>query len=366
MPRHHVMSRLAQHFEVVWLEPSKGWRDYWLPLSSKAAPIQRISSDIPGFDYFDPGRWLPEVYRPKALGDWLRFRRIAAARKILERKGCTEIVLYIWRPEFDWAVDAVSFDSVCYHIDDEYQFSPVDMPENPAEIDLIKRSDLVIIHSPKLLEMKGHLNPHTIFVPNGVDFQLYSKVAAEPDDLAAIPHPRAGYIGVIKTQLDFELMLELVSKRPDWSFIFVGPQGNVEPKKELVARLKKAPNAYFLGNRQLNQLPAYMQHMDACMMCYEVNDYTNCIYPLKVHEYLAAGRPVISTPIRAVESFEAVVQIAQTAAEWDAALLDSLRQSANSAGANERRRAVAAEHDWNILVNRIADSIRNRLTQLSA
>jgi glycosyltransferase involved in cell wall biosynthesis len=359
MPRHHVLSRLARHFEVVWMEPARPWRDYWLrPTQKKHATAEPA---IPGFTHYEPGRWRPEVHQPRPLREWLNRRRLAAARRILERKGCTRIVLYLWRFEFGWALEAGPADLTCYHIDDEYQFSTEERPNDPAEVAVLRGVDLVIVHSPKLMEKKGGINPDTIAVPNGVDFQAYSAPTAEPEDLSAIPRPRIGYIGVLKTQLDFDLLLDLSRRRPEWSFVLVGPQGHLGSKAATVEQLGAQANVRFLGNRKYRDLPAYTQHMDVCIMCYEVNSYTNYIYPLKLHEYLAAGQPIVSAPIQSVLKFGDVVRLAATPAEWEAAIAESLTPAAQSASAMAARRAIAAEHDWDRLVQQIADTFRSRL-----
>jgi glycosyltransferase involved in cell wall biosynthesis len=360
MPRQQVLSRLAHHFEVVWIEPPRPWREHWLSRSAfRAAP--RVDPGIPGFHHYDAGRWLPGVYRPLWLHRWLNRRRLAAARKILERKGCSRIVLYLWRFEFAWALDAIQADLSCYHIDDEYQFSTEEKPNDPAEVELLRKVDFVIVHSPKLMEKKGHVNPDTIAVPNGVDFEAYSSVTVEPVDLKPIARPRIGYIGVIKTQLNFELLLTLSQRRPDWQFVLVGPVGYLGDKSALLEELAKQPNVSMLGNRKLGELPAYTQHMDVLLMCYEVNSYTNFIYPLKLHEYLGSGQPVVSSPIQSVLAFANVVHLVKTAEEWEAAIERSLRSSATAAGAVAERRDVASRYDWGLLVARIADAFRERL-----
>lgn len=361
MVRHQLLARLARHFEVVWVERSLGWRDYWLRGKSGREDMQRVSSDIPGFTLYDPGRWLPDVFNPRALGAWLRSERVRRARRILERKGCRYIVLYLWRPEFDWALEVAQADFSCYHIDDEYQFSLTDQPNDPREVALMQRVDHVIIHSPRLLEKKGGINPSTACVPNGVDYAAYSTPAPEPADLAAIPHPRLGYVGVIKTQLDFALLDHLAERHPEWSLVLVGPRGYVGEKAQLLDRLAARANVHLLGNRQLAQLPSYTQHMDVCLMCYEVNDYTNNIYPLKLHEYLAAGRPVVSTPIRSVQSFAHVVSLASNPQEWERELGKALTPAANAPAAIAARRRVAEEHDWDRLASRIAEQFRTGL-----
>ncbi|HWM26930.1 MAG TPA: hypothetical protein VNQ14_00630, partial [Woeseiaceae bacterium] len=218
MPRHQVMSRLTRHFRVVWVEPADNWRRYWLPGLKPETSVQNVSPEIPNFDRYVPGRWLPEVYKPRALGDFIRRRRLVRAVKRLQRVGCDRIVLYLWRPRFAWAADAVPTDVICYHIDDEYQFTSRDIPEDPIEVGLLRRVDLVIIHSPKLLEKKGGHNTNTMYVPNGVEYPLFSSPCAEPADLGAISRPRAGYVGVIKSQLDFGMLVDLCTRRSDWSF----------------------------------------------------------------------------------------------------------------------------------------------------
>lgn len=361
MPRHHVVGRLARHFEVVWIEPAKGWRDYWLANDQEEPAIQSIPAEEYGLTLYRPGRWLPELYRPRWLAERIRKQRVINAERMLRKRGCREIVLYLWRPEFDWAIDAISADLTCYHIDDEYRFSVNDLPNDPREVALIQRADLVIIHSRKLLEKKGHLNPQTIHIPNGVDYAAYATPQPEPADIAGIPHPRLGYVGVIKSQLDLDLLHRLAQRRPEWSFIMVGPEGYMGAKKPVLEALKALPNVYFTGNRQLAELPAYMQAMDVCLMCYEVCDYTHFIYPLKLNEYLATGRPVVCSPIDSVLPLHEIVGIAGDLDTWDNALQNALGAERNTAQASAIRQQQALQHDWNSLVEEIAAQFRQRI-----
>ncbi len=360
MPRHHVVGRLARYFDVVWIEPSGGWRDYWLSRPAADRRIQHRPAAQFDLDIYAPGRWLPEVYRPRRLGNWLRQARVRRAWRRLKARGCEKIVLYLWRPEFDWALDAVPADLTCYHIDDEYRFSVTELPNDPREIRLLERVDQVIIHSRKLLEKKGGYNPHTLHVPNGVEFAAYSKAAACPADIAAIPAPRIGYVGVVKSQLDLDLLRQLARRHGDWSFVLVGPQGFLGDKKGILDELAALPNVHLLGNRQLEEIPAAMQAMDVCLMCYEVCDYTNFIHPLKLNEYLATGRPVVSSPIDSALPLGHVLHLAGSADEWSAAIGKALADPDTPAPA-ALRQAEAARHDWDILVGRIAAQFRRRL-----
>jgi glycosyltransferase involved in cell wall biosynthesis len=260
------------------------------------------------------------------------------------------------------ALDVMAYDLSCYHIDDEYTFSAaVKKPIEEREARLISRVDQVFIHSPALLEKKGQLNPQTTFVPNGVDYQAYATPRVEPPDLEPIPHPRMGYVGIIKHQLDLPLLAALAERHRRWSFVLVGPQRHRGERTALIQRLSQMPNVYFLGGKPVDALPAYVQHMDVCMLCYEVREYTQFIYPLKLHEYLASGRPVVGSPIRSLQDFAHVIRLARTTDEWSSALNDMLAPPIHAAAQVEARRHIARRYDWNTLVACIARTLCGRL-----
>jgi glycosyltransferase involved in cell wall biosynthesis len=266
-------------------------------------------------------------------------------------------VLYVWRPEYAPALDLVDHQLSCYHIDDEYTFSRVEQPIPDEERRLIVRADRVFIHSPALLEKKGSLNPHTVFVPNGVDFAAYAVAQPEPEDMRSIPRPRVGYVGRIKGQLDLQLLGALATRHPAWSFVFVGPLAPTNEVKVWAKRLSGMSNVYFLGQKPVERLPAYTQHLDVCTMCYSMNDYTKFIYPLKLHEYLAAGRPVVATPIRSLQQFAGVIEMATSVDEWSNALERSLAPDAGSPARVQERAHVGRAYDWSDLVQGIAREI---------
>jgi glycosyltransferase involved in cell wall biosynthesis len=274
----------------------------------------------------------------------------------LHAAGCRKIILYLWRPDHGPALDLAEHDLSCYHIDDEYTFSPVEQPISDRERRLIVRVDRVFIHSPALLEKKGMLNRNTSFVPNGVDFEAYATPQPEPADLRPVPHPRVGYVGRIKNQLDLPLAAALAARHPEWSFVFVGPQSRTGDTRTWIERLGRLPNVFFLGEKRVDDLPAYTQHFDVCAMWYVMNDYTNFIYPLKLHEYLASGRPVVATPIRSVREFGKIVKLATSEDEWSRALVRSLSDGEVPARVCERQR-VASGYDWSRLVRRIAQEM---------
>lgn len=361
LSRHQVLTRLSRYFYVLWAEPAGSWRELVLGGAKPTDRSRPLEMFPEGFAVYQPEGWLPQFGRPVWLASWTAMERARRAAALLRQRGCKTIVFYLWRPHFDAVLNGSSHDLSCYHIVDEYSFSPAEQPLTNQEIQLIKRVDQVFIHSPALLERKGHFNPHTRFVPNGVDYRAFSTPQVEPADLARVPHPRLGYVGIIKPQLDFRLLLELASRHVEWSFVFVGPKGKLGEDAPLVDRLAELPNVHFLGHKPIEVACAYPQHMDVCLLPYKANDYTKYIYPLKLNEYLAGGKPIVGTSIRSLLDFAHVVKLASTQQEWSKALTESLAPEATAIDQIEKRRSLARQVDWDTLVHTIAGSLCNRL-----
>jgi glycosyltransferase involved in cell wall biosynthesis len=129
----------------------------------------------------------------------------------------------------------------------------------------------------------------------------------------------------------------------------------------LIEQLTRFSNVYFLGHKEVNALPAYTQHLDVCLLCYLNNDYTKYIYPLKLHEYLAGGKPIVGTPIRSLLDFAHVIKLASTPSEWSRAVTECLAPDAISIDQIEKRRSIARQFDWETIVHDIARSMCNRL-----
>jgi glycosyltransferase involved in cell wall biosynthesis len=362
MTSHQVLPRLADYFHVSWLQPVHEWRE---TLAAARAQSRLSQGPHPAPAIVRPAElWLPKVYRPVWLADRLARARLARARAELLARGCQRIVLYVWDPAFAADVGRVPHDLRLYHIVDEYSFAETDEPTDPVERALIEHADEVIVHSPGLLDKKGGINPRTVMIPNGVDYNAFSRPVPEPEDLAAIPHPRIGYAGFIKKQLDWDLLIALARRHPQWSWVFVGAARPHE-LDDVIAELSALPNVHFLGAKAADVLATYPQHFDVCIMPYRRGDYTQYIYPLKLHEYLAGGRPVVGTRIRSLESFDGTIQLATTADEWSAALTTALGALAQSAQARAGRQAVARAFDWDALVERIAERIQAGLARIS-
>lgn len=361
MPRQHVLTRLGRYFNVVWVNPAREWRELWIYRPTRAQEADTNDAIMPGFFIYKPERWLPLLYRPHFLAEFTAKQRLHRAHAILRNKGCQKTIVYLWRPKFECALDMVEHDLSCYHIDDEYTFSDIEQPLDQREARLISRVDQVFIHSPGLLRKKGNLNHQTLFVPNGVDYRAYATPWDEPTDIRPIPHPRIGYTGILKKQLDWPLLLNLALRHPEWSFVFVGPRAPHPEVRSFIEKLSSMQNVHFLGAKSVHDLAGYPQHFDVCVMPYRLGDYTKYIFPLKLNEYLAGGRPTVGTRIPSLEEFSDVVLLAGSVDEWSAAIEDSLNSALNTTAARSARQSVARAHDWEVIVLKIARKMAERL-----
>jgi len=169
----------------------------------------------------------------------------------------------------------------------------------------------------------------------------------------------------VKRQLDWNLIQALVARHSEWDWVFVG---QVSPHPELapiLAALESRPNVFLLGTKSTRELAMYPQHFDVCIMPYKIDGYTKYISPLKLHEYLASGRPAVGSPIRTLRDFAHVVTLVDGAEDWSRALERALGQDENSVSARESRQAVAREYDWKFLVDQVAEQIELTLARTS-
>ena len=361
--RHHVMSRLGHHYKVLWVSPSLSWRQALnvggADLSSRG--VKKVTSS---FWAYAPERYLFDVGRIKSLGEFLFTCRVIRIKSLLTAMGIKRVILYLWRPEFACYVGRFNEELTCYHVDDEYTFSEADLPNSEREEVLLKNSDIVFIHSKTLLEKKGRLNPETYYVPNGVDFNYYRTMVqtkiASPPEFASIPRPRIGYAGYIKEQLDLELLHKIAEKRKDWSFVLVGPinTGHQSIKKDIDI-LQSQNNVHFLGAKKPEDLPIYIKEMDVCLMNYRKTGYTKYIYPLKLHEYLSCGKPVVTTCLNNLQEFGEVLYFAEGLEDWINKIQNALNE--NGPELELRRIKVAEENSWDSRVKTIVSIFQAKL-----
>ena len=205
-------------------------------------------------------------------------------------------VLWFYTPAALQFADALPAALTVYDCMDELSAFQGALPElSRLESDLLKRADVVLTGGISLYEAKRSLHHNVHAFPSAVDaahFAIARGAVADPADQAAIPHPRLGFFGVIDERLDRDLIASVARLRPAWQLIFVGPIVKID-----ASTLPRARNIHYLGGKAYDQLPSYVANWEVAIMPFAVNEATRFISPTKTPEYLAAGKPVVSTPI---------------------------------------------------------------------
>jgi UDP-galactopyranose mutase len=232
---------------------------------------------------------------------------IAAQRLLLDRfladEGVTDPVLWYDTPHALLFSGHLTGACLVYDCMDELSlFAEADTRLPALEDDLLRRADLVFTGGASLHEAKRDRHPSVHCFPSGVDTAHFHPARAvlpetlqEPGDQAGIPHPRLGFYGVLDERLDLDLLARLCDLRPGWQVVLLGPIAKITPES-----LPVRPNLHWLGPKRYDELPAYVAGWDAALMPFALNEATRFISPTKTPEFLAAGRPVVSTAIRDV------------------------------------------------------------------
>ncbi|MBV9158365.1 MAG: glycosyltransferase [Acidobacteriaceae bacterium] len=161
-----------------------------------------------------------------------------------------------------------------------------------ADADLVFTGGATLFESKRKQHQSVHLFPSSVDVAH---FRQARSIKGDPADQTQLPRPRLGYAGVIDERMDLNLIREIAAKRPSWQIVLLGPVVKIDP-----GSLPRAANIHYLGMKDYNDLPAYFSGWDLGMLPFALNESTRFISPTKTPEYLAAGLPVISTPIRDV------------------------------------------------------------------
>lgn len=297
----------------------------------------------------------------------LRLQVARAARHL----GMRDPLLWTFLPT-DTAVEIVRLMStprsvVAYHCTADFsQLTPHARQLARSEATLLKLSDVVFANCERLAELCREGNDNVHILPPGVDLEVFSPEGAGPGgtarDAAAARgergfpprRPVIGYVGGLHRQVDYELLAEMARARPGWSWVFVGPL------QTGVNGLGALPNVHLLGERRHGDLLRYVREMDVCLVPYRKNAETETVVPVKLNEYLAAGKPVVSTKLPAVCEFNERHDVLITADNRADAFLEAIERalrSADDARTVTRRREVAALSDWQSRLRAMSDLV---------
>lgn len=339
---HHMARRLAGHARILYVDspgmrpPSSSGRDI-RRMVRKLVQACRLPSEVqPGLWHCTvpqlPWRRLPGVrVLNRWFGGW-------AVRRAMRHVGIERPVLWFVVPHPSFMMDAVPHSMVVYYCIDDYAAHPgVDaVAIHACDEELTRRAGHVFVAPPALVASKQAVNPATTYSPHGVDTDLFG-AANRPETLvpaaaAALGHPVIGYFGLIAAWTNLELIEWIARQRPAWTFLMIG-HASVE-----VSSLAVLPNVVLTGPQPYESLPNWAKVFDVAIIPYRLNQQVRNANPLKLREYLATGKPIVSVPTREIEQFGGLVRIATEREDFLAAIETSLRTD----GPDDASRRISA------------------------
>jgi glycosyltransferase involved in cell wall biosynthesis len=329
---YHLSVALARHVLVTYLNPPlsvSSWLRYRHILQRLTPAVEVVSVILPRQLRFLPRRLRPKLILPVML------RRLGS----IDPK---ELVLWVSIsslsvPLYRRLQPTLTF----YHRLDDFGAM------NPSLIDVENQlesiSDVIFVVSPNLQQQHRARGREAVLLPNAVDLELFAKTldgqTRPPSDLQSIPPPRIGFVGTFSPDwIDVDLVAEIARRRVDWSVVIIGSVW----KKEVPSL---PPNVYVMGKRPYFQLPQYLSGLDVCLVPFKNNPITHGASPLKLYEYLAAGRAVVSTPVPDLPAFETVVWCAEDVPSFIRAIQEALTV-AHDPYEQRRRVEAVAPHSW--------------------
>ncbi len=339
-----ILSRLAKRFSILFVEePVPGAAHDTLERLQPCVGVEvlrpHLSGAAPGFH----DDHIPALQA--LLADHLRARAI------------NDYWLWFYTPmAMPLAADLLPGGVVYDCMDELAAFRHAPRQLLQRENALFKQADLVFAGGQSLYESKRERHPSVHCLPSSVDAAHFARAADGPPHAAydGMGGPRIGYCGVIDERLDLGIVEALADAHADWQIVMVGPVVKIDP-----ATLPRRANVHWLGQQDYADLPALIAGWDVCAMPFALNEATRFISPTKTLEYLAAGKPVVSTPIRdVVTPYAGVVAIADTPAAFVAACERILARTPAERAADEAARAaVVARTSWTLTATRMGDLI---------
>lgn len=323
--RQHIMARLAKQHKVLYvfhpkLLRSTIKRNISISNSKLISPKIKINDNLTLYTPFI----IPFTDKFSSLQ---RFNiRISSVllTKTLKQLGYEEYILWFYDPEAVAYLDYLKPKLSCYDCVDEYSTMPYYASDKrrerlkSLETQLIKRCDLIFTTSQNLYEQKKKLNKKTFLIENVGDFDHFNRVDRELfdtlSDFPEISSPIIGFVGAMDYyKVDFNLIEFIAEKKPNWNIVLIGSKMSSKEKKHIYPTNR---NIYYLGRKEYEKLPNYISKFDVCIIPYKINDYTKHVFPIKFFEFMATGKPVITTALPALMKYDESVEIAKSNEEF--------------------------------------------------
>ncbi len=346
----HLLSRLAKAFRIFYVEEpifdsETGYLEHYQNDDLVRVVVPHLPSAMSATDTVILQNHLLKVF--------------------FEEFQCTRFIAWYYTPMALSLNISIEPDLIIYDCMDElsaFKNAPAELKKREAK--LLSIADIVFTGGYSLYEAKKHTHKNIHLFASSIDRGHFEKALieqADPADQESIPHPRIGFFGVVDERMNISLLTEMADEKPEWHFIIIGPVVKIDPNT-----LPRKKNIHFLGQKDYKKLPSYISHWDVAMMPFAINESTRFISPTKTPEYLAAGKPVVSTPINDVirgYGDSGLVFIAGTTEKFIQAIQDSMELARNNKwllAVNE----MLSQNSWEKTVDRMMYHINIALEKL--
>lgn len=298
-----------------------------------------------------PINWLPQGKLYRMLSGWNNRRLSASIKKGLRKLHITDFIFFnSFNPLYLSSLPKTfSPKAFIYQSRDNIRALEPYLRKHGSylEIQAVKNAQLSLATSRLLQKDLEHLSGEKVaYFPNAADFDLF-KGAFEneidvPEELKNLPRPIIGYTGNICHRINYELVKQVCERNPEKSLVMVGPRNHWEHTE---VNLDKLPNLYFTGPKKIEQLPSYLAHFDVLILPFLCNEVTKSIYPLKINEYLASGKPIVATPFSEdIRSFSPLIRLENDAESFSRAIAEELESDTAEKGL--QRYEEASKNTW--------------------
>ena len=347
----HLLSRFAKRQRVFFIEE---------PVFFDGESHFRVDKRDDGLNIVQPQ--IAHGTEPESIDQFLRNN----LNDLIDEYGIQDFIAWYYTPMMLGWSDHLEPVAVVYDCMDElsaFKNAPQELRDREAQ--LMAKADLVFTGGRSLYEAKREKHKSVHCFPSSIDADHFARALSAIDDSqdqASIPHPRIGFCGVIDERADLELLSTIADLRPDWHYVMIGPVVKINEED-----LPRRENIHYLGGKKYDELPDYIAGWDVAMMPFALNDSTRFISPTKTPEYLAAGRPVVSTPIRDVVrpyGEEGLVHIASTPEQFVTAI--EVAMAENSDDRMKSVREFMKEMSWDKTHMNMSDLINEVIESRTA
>jgi glycosyltransferase involved in cell wall biosynthesis len=350
-----LASRLSRHGKVFYVSPlglrTVAWRDAGRIARRFAFQIAHRSAAqrVPALTIHTPLFYLPFPENRAAIRLNSKLLRRSVQRWMIE-SNVENPIIWAGSPSFAIldAIEGMDARLLVYDCLDNFPlFHKNPYPIIDAEQQIASRANIVFATAAELYDRMRLINPHTFLMPNAADYAHFSETADReiPAEMEQMKKPILGYVGEMAQWFDFDLVRALAARHPEWTIVLVGAL-HVNAGKAF-----DLPNIRHLGRKEYSQLPAYVRQFDVCLLPFKINALTASVNPVKMYEYLAAGKPVVSTPLREAMRYQDALWISDPA-DFARAVEQALQTRADPSRIRARQE-IARQNTWDGRVTEI-------------